>query len=598
MRWEVRTMRSGTSCFNATLFRKHLLRFWPVWAVQLVILALALPLNALMLLRMDLEAYGGVTGGYLENFARYTVPGMTDLSLMLAVVLGLLAAMAACSHLYSQKSANFMGALPVRREGLFFSHYLAGLVTVLGPGVIAFLLTLLVELTGGCLLPGQLGYWLGYTCSAGFFFYTFAVFLGMFTGHILALPAFYGIFNLLAFVVMAMLNGVLDIFYYGFGSLPDWVGKTVSWLTPVVNFGGLQMGVLGEWHDYGSSPHLLWIYPLAALALAAGALLLYRRRNLESAGDVVAVRVMRPVFQYGVALCAGLFFGMMTRAILNLGEVELMVAIFLWGIAGYFVARMLLSKSFRVLRYWKGAVAVGVAFLALFAVVGFDLTGFETRVPRVQDVASVSIRGLQAPPFDGGSYVDAVLDDPEDIAAAVALHQSFVDRREWADQPAAISADEYVGYTEYYVTYQLKDGSTLSRNYDHVLVDQGANQTLQALLSDPEVILQSYALAQMEQRGKLIWAQAPEMGIAYGEEARTLLDAVLEDIAAGRLGVHTLGGTEDAGMPEVIFQWRVSGREDEPPYYGTDYEREIRVAVPDTASSTLAVMERLAGQNG
>ena len=75
-------MRSGTLCFNATLFRKHLLRFWPVWAVQLVILALALPLNALMLLRMDLEAHGGVTGGYLENFARYTVPGMTDLSLM------------------------------------------------------------------------------------------------------------------------------------------------------------------------------------------------------------------------------------------------------------------------------------------------------------------------------------------------------------------------------------------------------------------------------------------------------------------------------------------------------------------------------------
>ena len=122
MRWEVRTMRSGISFFNMTVFRKHLLRFWPIWAVLLIVLALALPLNGLMLLRMDLEAHAGVTGGYLESFARYTVAGMTDLSLMLAVVLGLLAAMAACSHLYSQKSANFMGALPVRREGLFFSH--------------------------------------------------------------------------------------------------------------------------------------------------------------------------------------------------------------------------------------------------------------------------------------------------------------------------------------------------------------------------------------------------------------------------------------------------------------------------------------------
>ena len=29
MNWEVRTMRSVTSCFNSTLYRKNLSRFWP-----------------------------------------------------------------------------------------------------------------------------------------------------------------------------------------------------------------------------------------------------------------------------------------------------------------------------------------------------------------------------------------------------------------------------------------------------------------------------------------------------------------------------------------------------------------------------------------
>ena len=487
-----------------------------------------------------------------------------------------------------------MGALPVRREGLFFSHYLAGLVTVLVPGVIAFLLTLLVELTGGCLLPGQLGYWLGYTCSAGFFFYTFAVFLGMFTGHILALPAFYGIFNLLAYVVMAMLNGVLDIFYYGFGSLPDWVGKTVSWLTPVVNFGGLQMGVLGEWHDYGSSPHLLWIYPLAALALAAGALLLYRRRNLESAGDVVAVRVMRPVFQYGVALCAGLFFGMMTRAILNLGEVELMVAIFLWGIAGYFVARMLLSKSFRVLRHWKGAVAVGVVFLALFAVVGFDLTGFETRVPRAQDVASVTIQGLGGTPYDDGFRVDAVLDGPEDIAAAVALHQAVVDQQ---FRPGESAVPDGMRYTDYRVEYTLKNGATLTRYYDSLPADEEVRQVAQTLLGDPDVILQSYGFDRMEETGQIFMAQMEGGDAVYGDKARMVLDAVLEDIAQGRLGVHVLEGTGGDALPRLLLEWRthVPGVGESDSYTtGTT----ISVAVPDTAASTLAVLEQLAEQDG
>ena len=37
MNWEVRTMRSVTSCFNSTLYRKNLSRFWPIWALYSVI---------------------------------------------------------------------------------------------------------------------------------------------------------------------------------------------------------------------------------------------------------------------------------------------------------------------------------------------------------------------------------------------------------------------------------------------------------------------------------------------------------------------------------------------------------------------------------
>ena len=33
MNWEVQTMQLKTSCFNKTLFRKNLTRFWPLWAM-------------------------------------------------------------------------------------------------------------------------------------------------------------------------------------------------------------------------------------------------------------------------------------------------------------------------------------------------------------------------------------------------------------------------------------------------------------------------------------------------------------------------------------------------------------------------------------
>ncbi len=253
-------MRSGTSYFNLTVFRKHLTRFWPIWTAWLVVLLLVLPVRGLMALRED----GAGMEGRLAWFAR-SIPDLTSsgFTLVMAVLVGLLAAMAACSHLYSTRSANFMGALPVRREGLFFSHYLAGLAMVLGPVLAASLLTLLVELAGGALELLPLGYWLGYACSAGFFFYSFAVFLGMFTGHLLALPAFYLIFNFLVMAVVGLVEWALRSFYYGFGSLPDWLYDGMQWCTPVMRYTYVQLVGRPQELFYGTT---LWVYPIVAAA--------------------------------------------------------------------------------------------------------------------------------------------------------------------------------------------------------------------------------------------------------------------------------------------------------------------------------------------
>ena len=581
-------MRSGTSYFNLTVFRKHLTRFWPIWTAWLVVLLLMLPVRGLMALRRGAQ----MAGDQLEQFAINTVSDLmtSNLMLALAVLVGLLAAMAACSHLYSTRSANFMGALPVRREGLFLSHYLAGLVMVLGPVLAASLLTLLVELAGDALELLPLGYWLGYACAAGFFFYSFAVFLGMFTGHLLALPAFYLIFNFLVMAVVGMVQWVLQSFYYGFGGLPEWVSPVVIWCTPVLGFGNFWLGSDAMIPERGD---VLWVYPLVALVLTVGALLLYRRRSLEAAGDVVTVPVMRPVFQYGVALCAGLFLGMVTVQMLGLAEPGLMVSILLWGIAGYFIAQMLLDKSFRVWRRWKGAAGVAAVFAALFVVVGFDLTGYETRVPRVEDVASVAVSGLDGDPRDSGSYMLATVEDPEEIAAAIALHQAMVDRR---GQERAEGYDSRA--VSYRVSYQMKDGSVLSRAYQGILLDEGLMPVVEALRNDPDVVYQSYGFDQVEDgQGVLIstiWMDGPDAGgELHGQQAQRLLEAVLKDVAAGRLR-HTPGEQyvyEPGTYRSVQFEWRMAVAPGE--LQGYQY---MEIVITDDATCTLAVMAELTAE--
>ena len=83
MKWEVRTMRSGTSFFNVTVWKKTVLRFWPIWAVGLVFWVLALPAQGMMALQRQLEN----GGDWLLSFSA-SVDGLGgDTALSFAVVL-------------------------------------------------------------------------------------------------------------------------------------------------------------------------------------------------------------------------------------------------------------------------------------------------------------------------------------------------------------------------------------------------------------------------------------------------------------------------------------------------------------------------------
>lgn len=617
-------MRSGTSYFDRTVFKKTVLRFWPLWAAYLVVWLLALPLSGVMYLRLQ----GQNGGSYMENFAFSHVPGSVPGVLVLAAGFGAMCAMAAFSHLYNARSANFFGSLPVRREGLFLTHYLAGLSFTIVPNIIIALLTLLVELAGGVVSWQGLGFWLGVSCGECLLFYTMAVFCAMFTGHILALPAFYAVLNVLVYGVQVLIQTTMQAFYYGYnGRQMGWTGELVRWFTPALNLGN-------NVYSYYSYPavrlgepepaqrvletHGLWtvgIYAIAALVLAACAFLLYRARHMESAGDVVSVKVMRPVFKYGVAACVGPVFGYASSLFLGRGEATLMVSILVWGLIGYFAAQMLLDKSFRVFHKWKGATAVAGAFVLLFLVVGFDLTGYETRVPETAQVEGVYLSGLSADTLgDDGDYVYLNLGEDDHDQAVIelltVLHRGAVEQR-----GRAPGGEGWIsGYLD--LTYTLKDGSTLSRRYDNLWLNAGearqegtASWAMEQLLEDREFYWQVYGFDSLEENlAKPDWrlseveyenyeyenykyeradyVENPSR-FYYGKDAQALLAAVKEDFFAGRIGVRTL--THDNTGPMYNHTLRFEAENSE------GYLNHVRIQVQDSASSTLAVLERLEG---
>ena len=620
MKWEVRTMRSGTSFFDWTVFKKTVFRFWPLWGVYLAGWLAALPLSGLTMLRLNaLEAGNGYSINYLEDFVFYRVPGSATWdNLLVFVIFGVLAAMTVFSHLYNPRSANLFGSLPIRREGLFLTHYLAGLSFLIVPNIVVFLLTLAVEAAGGLVVMKTLLFWLAVACGESFFFYSLAVFCAMFTGHILALPAFYIIVNFFVEGVTALVEVVLESFYHGFAGFPFWARMVVKWFTPTVQLyqtvdcqTALVLGdVLSS--DLSKGDRVLeikgldvvGIYVLAALALAVCAFFLYRARRLESAGDVVAVNVMKPVFKYGVALCAGLALGLGTMMFIYGGEVTLMIAIVVWGIIGYFAAEMLLQKSFKVFSKWKGAAAVTAVFIALFLVVGFDLTGFETRVPDPAGVDSVYVSGLEVMHLqDDGDRFAGDITDPELIKLIVRLHEEATAQRDMDGRGGPGTT------TSLYVTYHLKNGGTLTRQYHWVQIlpseadrEGTAAWALQQIYDNKELCWQMYGFDRLEnylsEGGRLDRATYEKYGkfdgidgeaVFYGNDAMALLAAVKEDFFAGRIGAR-----------QVMEDWYEWGRKvDGCIHFNSDSRDDIggyyiRIATSDTATSTLAAVEEMA----
>ena len=315
---------------------------------------------------------------------------------------GLFFAMLAFSHLTQSRATNGFHALPVRRETIFLTAYLTGLFCQLSTILVTFLLGAAIS------APLHLSFWsvtgaaMGSAMLESVFFYSFAALCMMMTGQILA------------------------------------------------------------------------AYALAGLVIALIALLLYRTRKSEMTGSTVAFPWATPIFKYGVAFCTAVALGQFLYYFLfgqyrssdndSLpGTILCMAAA---GLVGYFVAEMLIKKSFRVFRAGaKGAAIVALALVLLGVAMSFDLTGYEKHVPDESEIESVYYT------FSGMTNVTT--DDADTIRRLTAAHQAIVKNRNeqariadaWDADTLSQSDHDDIEHFSLRLTYYLKDGSQLSRSY-------------------------------------------------------------------------------------------------------------------------------------
>ena len=365
-------------------------------------------------------------------------------------------------------------------------------------------------------------------CTLEFLFYfSVSVLCCLCTGSRFAAAVFYGLANFLAYIAAWFVEVI-------YGPLLTGVTVSIRWaevLTPVVyladNCDWLTWTDKITRFQYGIGD--CWTYLLILTALAAAfyflALVLYKRRKLECAGDFVAVRPLAPVFQVIYTLTMAVIFHLFGSIFVGSNDVG---TFFMVGLAiGWFTGLMLLRRTVRVFR---GKAVLGFAVMAAVLLVSFLLTwadplGITRWVPKAEDVQSIKLEGY-------GYYYNGVnVTDPTEIADITEIHSQAI--RENVDigngnRPVDQQTVKLI------LNYRLENGSTVDREYN-LDVSTDLAWRLVPYFSDPKVILGydnwEKFLSELYQL-RIDWNDDL---VITGQDAVSLAQAIRADCEAGNM---------------------------------------------------------------
>lgn len=343
-------MTSKISCFDHAVFRRALKKTAPVWILY-TLYELLLPLRLFSFCR-------GLSSGadnYIVQIEKTLLSYARFNASIVPFLLGGLLAWVLFSWLFRAGTAYFYAALPVRRETLFLTNYLTGVLLCAAPALLSSLLLWAVGAGFGAaaFVPAMQVF---AAAMLGFLlFFSFAVLVCCVVGQMAAMPIVYVILNFTFFVLEAIVRHLLFTFVYGMPySQSSTMQSFALHATPVL--GLLQGGfrVATDWAERDGmyymelNPQLEgWGYlgALAALGLvfALCAFLLLKHREMERSGDVIAVGWLRPVALYVFTIGCALVLGALMAELFSSQTADnfwyVLLFLFVGAFVGYFVGK-------------------------------------------------------------------------------------------------------------------------------------------------------------------------------------------------------------------------------------------------------------------
>ena len=348
-------------------------------------------------------------GGTMKqfHFAKNYINDMFSIMAVVNLGYALLVAQLLFGDLYNSRMCNMLHAFPVSRESWFFTNVLSGLTFSLVPTAVMALVAaplLMGSIFENAVILSPLVFLaanLEFVC-----FFGIAAFAAMCTANRFTMTAGYGLLNAGAMIAYWLVDTVYTPMLYGVitpvalmwnltpmyhMSERRFVESTASFYDLREIYGDRLEGAVAQFTITEEWPHL-WIIAGVGIVFALLALVLYKKRDLECAGDAVAFSWLVPVFEVLCAVFVATATQYTLENLLYLENISLWM-LFLGLVVGWFVAKMLVERSARVFRLKNctGLLILSAVFGVSLALTHFDVLGIEDYIPAAAKVKSVQL---------------------------------------------------------------------------------------------------------------------------------------------------------------------------------------------------------------
>lgn len=500
-------MKSRISFFNGTVFKKNITRFAPVWALYSVFL-----LMLMILLAIDNDSFW-FASNVASSIAPFAICNFFYAATCAELLLG---------DLYNSRMCNALHAMPLRREEWFATNVLSGIAFSLIPNT-AFAVICL-PLAGELLVVPFL--WLAAVTLQYLFFFGTAVLASYCVGNRFAMGLVYIIINGFSLIAYWLVETLYTPLMYGVITRENFFYTLSPLVYMVMNGPYVEVEKQGayafaRWY-FGEGWGYLGICAAIGIVLMGLGLVIYRKRNLECAGDFVTIRALSPVFLLLYTLCGGTccnaFFTMF------IGD-ESYFFLLLGFVIGFFTGRMLLDRTVRVFRK-RTFLAFGafiMAFSLSFLMVRLDLLGITRWVPNINRIQSASITTGGSNYYTGRNDF-LTLTDKEQIEDVLTIHRYGIENR--------LEGSDGEPDVEVTIAYHMKDGSQRIREY-YINHETDVGKLLKRYMSSPEAVLGEVYTE--KQPVDIIEVPEADLKITDTKQIDSLLDAMIADAREGNL---------------------------------------------------------------